>query len=308
MKMKAIVAIRQGGPEVLEIQDLPVPVPANNQILIKVHAFSINPVDYKIREHGFGLNFPLVLGLDIAGTVISVGADTIKFKIGDAVIAKLPFGTQGGYAEYVLVSDEAAVIKPPSISFEQGAAIPLAALTAWQALFDQGGLKAAQTVLIHGASGGVGLFAVQFALLKGASVIVTASEKNYDRLKSLGVNRLINHTTEKFYNELHDIDLVFDAVGSEETVKHSSDVLKDGGLVVAIAAEAKSARIDSGAVKAVHFMTTDSLSQLVHIIDLVDQGKVLVFIEKVLSFKQVAEAQEIQKKGHVSGKLIIKAD
>ena len=306
--MKAIVATKQGGPEVLEIQNLPVPIPGENELVIKIYAFGINPVDFKIRDHGLGLKFPMVLGLDVSGIISSIGANTSKFKVGDSVIAKLPFNKQGGYAEYVSVSADAAVLKPAAISFEQGAAIPLASLTAWQALFDHGLLEAGQTVLIHGATGGVGLFAVQFALLKGAEVIVTASEKNFERLKSLGVKRIIDYKKEKFYNELYGLDLVFDAVGNEETVKHSSDVLKDGGRVVSIAAEASSKRIASGAVKAIHFMTSDILSQLKHAVDLVDQQKVKVFIEKILTFNDVAEAQEILKNGHVSGKLIIRVD
>lgn len=303
--MKAIVATKQGGPEVLETRNLPDPTPGANQVLIRVHAFSINPVDYKIREHGFGMQFPIVLGLDVSGTVEATGSAAGAFKTGDPVIAKLPFNRQGGYAELVVAEVELTVLKPDSLSFEEAAAIPLASLTALQALFDHGGLQKGQKVLIHAASGGVGLFAVQFALLEGAYVIATASEKNHSRLRELGVQELIDYKSEKFYDKLKDLDLVFDAIGNEESINHSADVLRQGGKVVSITEMAKSPRIERGEVRAEHFMTIDNPGQLAYAIDLAGTRKLKVFIDQVLPFSEVVKAQKIQAEGHVSGKLVV---
>jgi NADPH:quinone reductase-like Zn-dependent oxidoreductase len=191
--MKAIRIHRFGGPEVLELDDVPVPQPGENESLVRIRAASVNPVDYKIRR---GLvpwvtreMLPIMLGRDLSGTVESRGPGVGAFREGDAVYALLGGIDRGSYAEYVVVKPNEAAAKPASLSYIEAAAVPLAALTAWQGLFDHGQLQAGQTVLIHGGSGGVGHFAIQFAKIKGATVFTTVSRKNIDFVRELGAER-----------------------------------------------------------------------------------------------------------------------
>src|SRR5437762_6801198 len=183
--MKAIVIHSSGGPEVLKYEDAPRPEPKDDEVLIRVMAAAVNPVDVFIRE-GRSNQFPLIPGMDVAGVVEQVGNKVTKFKQGDAIYAYLSFDEQGGYAEFAVAKQDHAALKPKSIDFEHAAAVPLAATTAWQALIDKAGLKADQTVLIHGGSGGVGTFAVQLAKSRGAKGSATASAANQDPLKQLG--------------------------------------------------------------------------------------------------------------------------
>src|SRR5881275_3031659 len=212
--MKAIVIHSSGGPEVLKYEDAPRPEPKDDEVLIRVMAAAVNPVDVFIRE-GRSNQFPLIPGMDVAGVVEQVGNKVTKFKRGDAVYAYLSFEEQGGYAEFAVAKQDHAALKPKSIDFEQAAAVPLAATTAWQALIEKAGLTAGQTVLIHGGSGGVGTFAVQIAKARGAKVIATASTPNQDLLKQLGADVAIDYTKTKFEEIAHDVDLVLDPVGRD---------------------------------------------------------------------------------------------
>jgi NADPH:quinone reductase-like Zn-dependent oxidoreductase len=183
--MKAIVVRSYGGPEVLKLEDVPRPEPKEDEILIRVIAAAVNPVDAMIRSGRFGSDrLPLIPGMDVAGVVEKTGGKMTKFKAGDAVYAYLSFKEQGGYAEFAIAKEDETSLKPKNISFEQAAAVPLAATTAWQALINTAKLSAGQTVLIHGGSGGVGHFAIQIAKARGAKVIATASTPNQDLLSS----------------------------------------------------------------------------------------------------------------------------
>src|SRR5438309_2732586 len=188
--MKAVVVHEYGGPEVLKYEDAPRPEPKENEVLVRMIAAGVNPVDAMIRSGKyakfFGTNLPLIPGYDIAGVVEKTGAKISKLKIGDPVYAYVMWG--GGYAEYALANEGEAAIKPKSLNFVEAAAVPLAALTAWQALIDTTKLSAGQTVLVHGGSGGVGSFAIQIAKARGAKVIATASTTNQDLLKQLGAD------------------------------------------------------------------------------------------------------------------------
>src|SRR5438067_12213214 len=209
--MKAIVIHSSGGPEVLKYEDAPRPQPKDDEVLIRVMAAAVNPVDVFIRE-GRNTRFPLIPGMDVAGVVEQAGRKVTKFKRGDTIYAYLSFEEQGGYAEFAVTKQDHAALKPKSIGFEKAAAVPLAATTAWQALIEKAGLSAGQTVLIHGGSGGVGTFAGQIAKARGAKVIATASTANQDLLKQLGVDKPIDYTTTKFEDVVKDVDVVLNAV------------------------------------------------------------------------------------------------
>src|ERR1051326_2560380 len=228
--MTAVVARQYGGPEVLRMEQLPVPEPKENEVLVRVIASGVNPADPLILggkyAKEFGTHLPLVLGYDMAGLVVKAGAKVTKLKVGDAVYAYLLWG--GGWAQYCISNETESAIKPKSLNFTNASAVPLAALTAWQA-FELGKLQSEQTVLIHGGSGGVGSFAIQIAKARGARVIATASTANQDLLKQLGADVAIDYTKQKFEEIAHDVDLVLDPVG-RDTLARSYAVVKKGGI------------------------------------------------------------------------------
>src|SRR6266478_9345482 len=215
--MKAVVAHGYGGPEVLKYEDVPVPEPKENEILMRVIASGVNPADPLILNgkyaKEFGTHLPLILGYDMAGVVVKTGVNVMKLKVGDPVYAYLLWG--GGWAEYCISNESESAIKPKSLSFVDASSVPLAALTAWQALIDVGKIDKGQTVLIHGGSGGVESFAIQIAKARGAQVIATASTANQDLLKQLGANVAVDYTKQKFEEIAHDVDFALLPVGGE---------------------------------------------------------------------------------------------
>src|SRR5438552_9989193 len=229
--MKAIVVHEYGGPEVLKYQDAPRPAPKEDQILVRVSAAGVNPVDDASRSEKyakfFGITLPFIPGYDIAGVVEKTGAKITKFKAGDQVYAYLELKDGGGYAEYAVATEVEAAAKPKSISFTEAAGVPVVALTAWQALIDKAKLSAGQTVLIHGGSGGVGSFAIQIAKARGAKVIATASTANQNLLKQLGADVAVDYTKQKFEDAAKDVDVVLDSVG-KDTLARSYGVVKKG--------------------------------------------------------------------------------
>src|SRR5437868_946736 len=233
--MTAVRINNYGGPKVLNYQDARRPQPGQGEVLIRVHATSVNPIDWKVRE---GLmkdfwphKFPLILGWDLSGVVKELGRGVSRFKIGDEVYS-LPDPTRNGaYADYIVVRGSEVARKPNSLHHIRAAAVPLAALTAWQSLFDTAQLQPGQRVLIHAGSGGVGHFAVQLAKWKGAYVFATASTKNQDLLRKLGVDEPIDYTQQRFEDVARNIDIVLDTIGGE-TQQRSWPVLKKGGVLV----------------------------------------------------------------------------
>ncbi len=243
--MKAIRIHQYGGPEVLAQVEMQRPAPGANEVLIKVKAASVNPIDWKVRaghmKDIFPLTFPATLGLDVSGTVEEVGPDAARFKRGDEVYASLELGAGGGYAEYVVAKETIVAKKPGTLNHVQAAAVPVAGLTAWQALFEVAQLRAGQKVLIHAAAGGVGNFAVQFAKAKGAHVIGTASSKNQAFLGELGVDHAVDYQKTRFEDVVQDADVVLDTIGGE-TQERSFKALKKGGILVSIVRKATFAR------------------------------------------------------------------
>nr|WP_315424754.1 NADP-dependent oxidoreductase [uncultured Pedobacter sp.] len=306
--MKAVRIHEFGGPEVLSIDEIPVPQPAPDEVLIKVHATSVNPVDWKIREGHRKVKFPgklpLTLGWDVSGTIEALGEKVSAFRKGDEVYGRPDPTKNGAYAEYIVVKANIISIKPTSIGHTEAAAVPLAGLTAWQALFDHGLLKPGQKVLIHAAAGGVGTYAVQFAKWKGAYVIGTASSTNIDFLKRLGADEVIDYKMEDFETALSDVDLVIDTIGGETQLK-SLTILKAGGRVITTLMPEFVAEARAKNVHLIGFMAQSIPDQLTEIATLIDSGKVKPIIEKVLPFTSARQAQTESEQGHTRGKIVL---
>ena len=306
--MKAIVIHNYGGPEVLSYEDVPIPEPGPDEVLIKIHAASVNPVDWKIRE---GLwkdrvkhTFPLILGWDAAGTVEETGILVNRFKKGDAVFARTDVARNGTYAEYVVVHVKDIAFAPESIPAEQAAGIPLAGQTAWVGLFEEGNLKAGQSVLIHAGSGGVGSFAVQLAKIAGARVIATTSKGNIDLVKSLGADQVIDYKAEDFTKSIKDVDLVLDTIGKDTQAKSFEVIKKGGTLVSTVGADEKMAA--KYGVTAKSYMLISCGTRLQEIASLVDKRMVRVLIEKIFPLTEAKQAHELSQLGRAKGKIILK--
>lgn len=303
--MKAIVVTKSGGVEVLELIEIPKPLPKDNEVLIKVFSAGTNPVDFKIRKTGMGRNFPIILGNDVSGVVEAVGINVTKFKAGDEVFAALDFEKMSGYAEYVVTNESLPALKPSSITHQEAAAVPLAALTAWQAIFDHGHLQAGQKVLIHAAAGGVGHFAVQFAKWKGAYVYGTASGHNKSFLENIGVDRAIDYAKEDFTKIATNVDLVFDAAGTDETAKGSPESVKQNGRIIAIARLPESDLIAKKNIYIHGFLYTPNGKQLSEIAGLMQNGAVKPEIAKIYPLSKIGEAHTHLEEGHTRGKIVL---
>jgi NADPH:quinone reductase-like Zn-dependent oxidoreductase len=270
-----------------------------------VHASSVNPVDYKIRKGAYVKEdrLPITLGRDIAGVVTRCGAAVEEFEVGDPVYALLPH-EQGAFAEFVTIPAEVCARKPVRLDFNQAAAVPLAALTAWQGLFNQGGLQEGQSVLIHGASGGVGHFAVQFAVARGATVIATCTGEDREFVRSLGATTVVDYKTEDFRDAVRTVDLVFDLVGGE-TQMRSWDVVREGGVLVSTVGEPDRAKATERKAMGLTYMAEPDGAQLGEIARLIDSGRVTPHIDRVFPLEASAEAERRLEQEHVRGKLVL---
>jgi NADPH:quinone reductase-like Zn-dependent oxidoreductase len=306
--MKAIRIHEFGGPEVLVLEDAPRPKPGADEVLIKVHATSVNPVDWKIRKglrkEKFPTNFPLIPGWDVSGEIDEVGSNIKNFRKGDEVYSRPDLTRNGTYAEFVVVKADQVAIKPKSIDHSKAAAVPLAGLTAWQGLFDHGKLAPGEKVLIHAASGGVGTFAVQFARWKGAYAIGTTSAENIDLVKKLGAQEVIDYKNERFEEKLKDIDLVFDTIGGD-TQRRSLKVLKNGGRLITTLKPENQEEAKIKNIQIEGFTAQSYPEELEQIAHLIDGGKVMPIISKVMHLEQAAEAQKLSEEGHVTGKIVL---
>ena len=302
--MKAVRIHRFGGPEVLQLDDVDPPVAADGKLLIRVMAASVNPVDYKIREGGYPkvteADLPVILGRDVAGVLETAGGG---FEAGAEVYAHLDWA-DGGYAEYVLCAPAGIAAKPSTLDMIAAAAVPLAATTAWQGLFDHGQLKAGERVLIHGASGGVGAFAVQFARIAGAEVIATASAAEADRVTAYGAAQVIDPKSQKFEDEVHDVDLVFDLIG-KDTQDRSFQTLKRGGRLISTVQEPDPAKAEAAGVAAKRFMAVPNGRQLAEFAKLIDGAEVQVTVAKAFTLGQASEAHRMLQQGHPHGKIVL---
>jgi NADPH:quinone reductase-like Zn-dependent oxidoreductase len=310
--MKAIRIHNYGGPEVLHYEDAPRPQPQAGEVLVRVHATGVNPIDWKVREGHmkdfWPHKFPLILGWDLSGVVEELGtgpAAAGRFKIGDEVYS-LPDPTRdGAYADYIVVREPELARKPNSLHHICAAAIPLAALTAWQSLFDTAQLQPGQRVLIHAGSGGVGHLAVQLAKWKGAYVFATASTKNQDLLRELGVDEPIDYTQQRFEDIARKIDIVLDTRGGE-TQERSWSVLKKGGVLVSLVQPPSEEKAKELGVRAAIIGVQPNGAQLAEIAKIIEAGKLAPVIDRILPLSEARRAHELSQSGHTHGKIALR--
>jgi NADPH:quinone reductase-like Zn-dependent oxidoreductase len=297
--MRAVLLSETGGPEVLRIEEGPTPEPGEGEVLIRVRAASVNPIDWKFRRGLAAKKLPAILGNDVAGTVEHSRAE--GFAEGDEVFG---FSPGGGYAEFATAPAAVIAKRPAGVSHEQAAALPVSGLTAWQALFDRGGLQDGQSLLVAGAAGGVGHLAVQLAKHAGARVIGTGSAGNREFVLGLGADEYVDYSSQDVAEVVQDVDVAFDTVGGATTETLVATV-REGGVIVAIASAPPEAQAAERCVRTELLSMTTSVQQLVDIAALVAAGEVKVEISGAFALADVAQAHELSEAGHVRGKLIL---
>lgn len=333
--MQAALIDRYGDNSRVRLGDVPMPVVGDDDLLVKVHAASVNPVDTKIRDGKLKVlikySMPLVLGNDLAGTVTAVGAGVTRFKVGDAIYARLDKHRIGAFAEYAVMRQGVAAPKPANLTFEEAASLPLVGLTAWQALIDTGRLQAGQKVLIHAGSGGVGTFAIQLARHLGAQVYTTVGQRNLALVKQLGAHVAIDYRRDRFEDIARDCDVVLETLG-DELLLRSFQSVKAGGVVISIgntptAAFAREWRLNPLLVFVIGLMSRKAMAaarargarfeylfmradgeQLRQIAALVENGTIRPVIDKVFPLHEVREALAYSESGRATGKVVIKVD
>lgn len=305
--MKAAI-IKDYGRQV-EISEVPVPELLEDSVMIEVHAASINPIDNIVKagymKDMMPITFPYIMGYDVSGVVVEVGAKVSKFKIGDEVYSRPNQMSAGSIAEYNVVKEDELALKPSKLSHEEAASIPLAGLTALQALTTKGNLQKGQKVLIHAGSGGVGTLAIQIAKHLGAEVAATTSTANVEMVKNLGADIVIDYKTQKFEEELKDYDLVLDSMGGE-ILNNSFKILKKSGAIVSIKGQDTEELAKKYGVDFEVFFMWPSGEMLTHLGKLIDDEIVKPVIDRSYSFEQVQEAYDYLQMGHVKGKVVIK--
>lgn len=330
--MRAMVIDRYGKVP-MRLAEVSTPEIGENEILAEIHAASINPVDFKIRDGKVKMlvnyKMPLILGNDFSGVVAKVGTKVTRFKVGDEIYARPRKSKIGTFAEYIAIHEDDIALKPKNLSFEEAASIPLVGLTTYQALVDILQLQKGQKILIHAGSGGVGTFAIQLAKLMGATVVTTASDAGAKLVKSLGADEIINYKTEKFEEILKNIDAVFDTLGGD-ILEKSFQVVKNGGKIVSVSG-LPNARFGkeygSGFLKTFLFSVASnkltklekkhdvqytflfmkpSGEQLRIIANFIETGKIKPIIDKVFPFEDAQKAMEYAESGRAKGKIILK--
>jgi NADPH:quinone reductase-like Zn-dependent oxidoreductase len=307
MKIRKARFHRFGGPDVLRIEEVEASMPDALQVLVNVKAASVNPVDFKIRSGKYPAvkedRLPYTPGRDVSGIVEKCGAQATQFKVGDAVVGMVGIGG-GGYAEKALLDENAMALKPQEIDDVRAAAIPLAGQTAWQGLFRYGQLRAGQSVLIHGGSGGVGHFAVQFAKAKGARVFTTVSTENLEFARTLGADVVIDYKKQRFEELAKDLDMVFDLIDGE-TRQRSWKLLRKGGALVTTLTEPSQEMAAGYGVRATRYTVEADGKELAEILGLVTSGKVKPHVQKTYPLEQAAQALDSVEQGHAVGKIVI---
>jgi NADPH:quinone reductase-like Zn-dependent oxidoreductase len=306
--MKAIEINTFGGTDVLKLVDIPEPSPTTGEVLVKIHAASVNPADSKVRQGtgpGAGnVTFPYIIGRDFSGIVAACGENVTDFKLGDPVFGVLPVGREGTYVEALCIDTSLIALKPESLSHSEAAAIALSGLTSLVALEDTLELQAEERILIHGGAGGVGSYAVQLAHHLGAEVITTASPKNHDYLQDLGANQVIDYNSEDFTEVLTDIDAVFDLIGGE-VHQRSFDVLKPGGRLAYIAPLLKDAIPSRDDIEVLRPNVQRDQVHLLRIIELHESGATIPPDIQSIPLSDADKAHDLIDTHHVRGKIIL---
>lgn len=295
-----------GDADQLRLEQIPQPEPREGEVLVRLHAAGVNPVDWKIRtgwmKNFRPMTFPYIPGADLAGVVAQVGSGVTRWQLGQEVFGR---GSQGTYAEYALAPAAALALKPSSLSFEEAATIPVGATTAWQGLFDHGNLQPGQRVLILGGAGGVGLYAVQFARWKGARVIATTSSRNVDFVSSLGAETVIDYTRTRVEDEVHDVDLVLDTVGSAALAGIFS-TLKRGGTLVSIAGRPDETQAREAGVRLASFSAQVTSELLKTFAQLIEAGQIKAVVGATFPLSEAGKAQDLSQSGHGRGRIVLR--
>jgi NADPH:quinone reductase-like Zn-dependent oxidoreductase len=303
--MSAVRITSHGAPEVMRLESVPRPVAGPGEVLVRVHAAAVNPVDTQIRAAPSGFaSLPYIPGFDVSGVVVEVSDGVTGTAIGDSVFAMLDLRRGGGYAEYVIVKQMELAAKPARASHAEAASLPLVALTVWQALFETADLQPGQTVLIHAGAGGVGTSAVQLAKWRGARVIATASERNHEFLRSLGADVVIDYTAQRFEDVARNVDVVLDPIGGETQLR-SLGVLRDGGILVSLVGLMPQARSPARNVRASAILVRPDAEQLTRIAGLVDAGILRPIVSHRFSLGDVADAHRQSETGRTRGKIVL---
>ncbi|MEI1377406.1 NADP-dependent oxidoreductase [Nostoc sp. UHCC 0926] len=303
--IQAIRVHNYGESDVLTLEAIAQPEPQSNEVLIRVQAAAVNPLDWKIRagymKEFFPMPLPFTPGMDVAGIVEAIGADVKAFQVGQEVYGEL---RMGAYAQFATASQDAIALKPKTLDFVEAASVPMVAMTAYQGLFDHADLKPGQTVLIHAASGGVGMFAVQFAKWKGAHVIGTASAANVEFVQSLGADQVIDYNATPFEQVVENVDVVLDTLGGD-TQARSYSVVKPGGIMVSTSAPPNAQKAQERGIRAEMMNMKPSTSLLEEIASLLDSGQVKTIVAQTFSLSEARQAQELSQGGHVRGKIVL---
>ncbi|WP_144127435.1 NADP-dependent oxidoreductase [Catellatospora sichuanensis] len=307
--MRAMRQQTLGGPEVLTPAEVERPVPGPTEVLVEVHAAGVNPVDWNVRRHGLFLTPPFTVGWDVSGVVAAVGAGVTRFQPGDEVYGMPHFPrAAGAYAEYVAAPSRHFARKPVTLSHVEAAALPLAGLTAWQALVDTAGVRAGDRVLVHAAAGGVGHLAVQIAKARGAYVVATASGSRHDLLRGWGADVCVDYRTTDFTGAVRDMDVVLDTVGGDYE-ERSLSVLRPGGLLVSIvavfAAQRLAAKAREAGRRAVTLLVEPDHAGLTQLAALADGGQLKPLVADVFPLAEAGRAHELGERGRTAGKIVL---
>jgi 2-desacetyl-2-hydroxyethyl bacteriochlorophyllide A dehydrogenase len=311
--MKAAVIYSYGKPEVFQIQDMPVPEIKANEVLIKVYASSVNPIDWKLRQgmlkYVFGSAFPIVPGYDVAGEIVKTGAEVKKFKTGDPVFCRLKNKYGGGYAQFAPAREDILAMKPEEISFHEAASVPLAALTALQALRDQGKIKKGDKVLINGAAGGVGHFALQIAKYYGAHVTAVCSSRHTKMMDELKPDVWIDYNTSDFLHGKEKYNIIYDVVGNKNFFSCFSKLTGKGAYITTQPYPSDFIQVGLSALipgKSSHVIWVKSVGKdLEFLANLVKEGKMVPYIDKTFRLEDISLAHEYAESGHIEGKIVI---
>lgn len=306
--MKAVRIHAYGGADVLRVEEAPLPNIAADEVLVRVVASAVNPVDWKVREGRLAqmipYTFPLTLGWDVSGVVEAVGEAVRRFGLGDAVYARPDLKRNGAYAEHVAVREAELAHKPLTISHVESASLPLAGITAWHALFRVGALQPGQRVLVHAASGGVGSLAVQLAKDRGARVIATTSARNRALVESLGADEVIDYRQTSFVHAVRDVDLVFDTLGGD-VQEDSWSVLKAGGVLVSIVSPPDAQKAKASGVRGEFLFIEPDAAVLADLARMVEGGRLRPVIGAEFSLDDVARAHALSQSGRAVGKIVL---
>lgn len=306
--MKAVRIHAYGGQEVLTLEDAPMPQPGEKDVLVRVVASAINPVDWKIRagylKDMLPYSFPLILGWDISGVIEAVGSGVTKFKPGDAVYSRPNILRDGGYAEFIAIDENEVALKPKTITHASAASLPLAGITAWDVLVKTAAIKAGDRVLIHAGSGGVGSLAVQLAKAFGAHVVATTSTKNIPLVKSLGADQVIDYRTQEFDHVVHGMDIVFDTIGGEVQEKSWAS-LKEGGILVSVVSPPTAGKAAAHSARGAFVFIQPDAAVLTELAALVDAGKIRPIIAAEFALEDIVKAHALSESGRADGKIVL---